>query len=261
MTVIKCGGSTAADWKSDLIPMLTSLQDQKEALVLVHGGGPAIAELGRALGLESEFAATGERITGAAFLNVVLQALCGQVNSQLVALLQSTGFNAFGLSGLDGRLLEAELIDYSRLGFVGKIRKVRSSVLENLCGQEFVPVVSPVSFSAGPVEESSLSILNVNADSAAAAVAAALGARTLIFISDVPGVLGADGERIPRLESGRIESLIGEGVAFGGMIPKLRAAAGALEQGVGEVLLVGGNVGEMDWSQAGRGKAGTVIVR
>jgi acetylglutamate kinase len=202
-------------------------------VVVVHGGGQAVSAWSRRLGLPIE-QRDGLRVTSPEIAELVEMVLGGPMNRLLVAALRAAGVDAIGLSGVDGGLLTAERV--TGLGEVGQIVDVRSSLLKSLLLAGLTPVVAPVAPSATtPVRP-----LNVNADQAAAAIAAALDAQELLFVSDVPGV-NVDGVAQPTLAIAEIEPMIELGVASGGMAAKLRAAALALEAGVRAV-----RIGDLD---------------
>jgi acetylglutamate kinase len=195
--------------------------------VLVHGGGRAINEVGRAFDLQPVYA-DGQRVTDQAALDVAEMVLSGQVNKQIVRALLAAGVDALGLSGVDRGLLRVEPWA-ANLGRVGRIVAVRATVLRDLCAAGVVPVISPISLGADGA-------YNVNADHAAGAIAAALGAARAIFVTNVPGVRAADGV-IPRLSVAETHDLIARGVITGGMIPKTQAALAAVGAGVCQAVI------------------------
>jgi len=192
--------------------------------VVVHGGGRAVTDLSRRLALPVE-KRDGLRVTTAQVAEVVEMVLSGPVNRLLVTALRAAGLDAIGLSGADGGLLSATQIS-GGLGYVGEITRVRTALIESLILAGFTPVIAPVS----PDPAGSPVALNVNADSAAAVVAAALRATELLFVSDVPGVL-VGGAAQASVTAADIERLIADGTAADGMAAKLRAAARALGGG------------------------------
>jgi acetylglutamate kinase len=203
--------------------------------VVVHGGGEAVSTWSRRLGLPVE-KRDGLRVTTPEIAQVVEMVLGGPMNRLLVSALRAAGLDAIGLSGVDGGLLTAQPLQNGELGEVGEIVNVRSSLLQSLLLAGLTPVVAPVA----PSLTAPSRPLNVNADQAAAAIAAALGAHELLFVSDVPGVT-IDGVTQPTLAAGEIAPLIDLSVATGGMAAKLRAAAHALKAGVRAV-----RIGDLD---------------
>jgi acetylglutamate kinase len=229
--VVKVGGNEVDDgaW---LQRLGYALKRGAGPAVIVHGGGKEVTELQRVLGLEPEWR-DGLRVTSPAALRAVAMVLTGIVNKRLVAALLGSGVDAVGLSGEDGGLIRATVARGGTMGRIGDVESVRIELLQSLLGRGIAPVISPVSRGpdGGP--------LNVNADDAAAAVASAIGARELLFISNVPGVL-EHGSVLPQVCGGpAAESLIATGAADGGMAPKLRAAVRAADAGVERVRIGG----------------------
>ncbi|MGH7445403.1 MAG: acetylglutamate kinase, partial [Longimicrobiales bacterium] len=222
--VVKIGGAALAD-----ASWLTSFAQHAAAsggsLVIVHGGGPEISALSERLGIGVEWV-NGKRITPPAALDAASMVLNGRVNKRLVSALLSAGADALGLSGEDGGLVVAELAARGAFGRVGKVATVRVELLEWLLGRGMLPVIAPIS--RGPDGAP----LNVNADEVAAAIAVALGARELLFVTDVDGVRDEGGVKCDSLTPERAESLLATQVAQGGMAVKLRAGLDALGQGV-----------------------------
>jgi acetylglutamate kinase len=210
-------------------------------IVVVHGGGRAVTEWSQRLGLPVE-KRDGMRVTTPEIAELVEMVLSGPINRVLVGALRAAGLDAIGLSGVDGGLLTARL--RADLGEVGEIVSVRGSLLQSLLLAGITPVVAPVA----PSGEAPTRPLNVNADQAAAAIAAALDAQELLFVSDVPGVT-VDGITQPTLAAAEIEQMIEGGVATGGMAAKLRAAGLALGAGVRAVRI--GDLGMLEHATAG----------
>jgi acetylglutamate kinase len=227
--VVKIGGNELdqAGWVDACAKALKSAGP----VVVVHGGGQAVSAWSRRLGLPVE-QRDGLRITTPEIAEVVEMVLGGPMNRLLVSALRNAGLDAIGLSGVDGGLLTARRRTAAGLGEVGEIVNVRTSLLHSLLLAGLTPVVAPVA----PSDSAPVLPLNVNADQAAAAIAAALDAQQLLFISNVPGV-AIDGVAQPTLAAAEIEPLIELGVATGGMAAKLRAAAQALEAGVRAVRI------------------------
>ena len=231
--VIKIGGNemNVAGFLEELAAQVAGVV-AAEPVVIVHGGGQEIATLQTRLGIEP-VKVDGLRVTDAASLDVAEMVLSGRTNKQIVRALLAAGLDAVGLSGVDGRLLAARKKEHptADLGLVGEIVAVRAHLLQRLLQVGITPVISPISLSNDG------QTYNVNADEAATAIAAALGAEALDFVSNVPGVL-ADGELVTRLSPDETETLIADGVISGGMIPKVRAALDALARGVPQVRIV-----------------------
>ncbi len=237
--VVKYGGHamTDPDARRSFARDVVLLRSIGVQVVVVHGGGPQIEEHLARLGIKSTFRG-GMRVTDDATMDVVRMVLVGQVNQEIVSLINREGGRAVGLSGADGNLLVGRrmLVDGQDVGRVGQIERVDERDVNWLAQGGFIPVIAPVAVDAdgGP--------LNVNADLVAGAIAAHLGARKLLLMTDVDGVRGPDGEVMATLERGRAAELIEQNVIGGGMIPKLRCAIEALGAGVRKVHIVDGRV-------------------
>ncbi len=201
-------------------------------LAVVHGGGKQMTRFLTERGIESRFV-NGLRVTTPETIDAVLKVFAGSVNHELVAALIAAGASAVGLTGIDACLVEAEPLDPA-LGAVGKPVRANPELLDLLVQHRYLPVVACV---AGDRRGC---IYNVNADQMAVACAAAFRATTLLFLTDVPGVMNAERQVLERLTSAECRKLISEGVATGGMQAKLNAAVAALEKGVGEVVIAPG---------------------
>ncbi len=211
---------------------LAQLSAQDMGFVVVHGGGPQISALLTRLNIESRFE-NGLRVTDEATMAAVEMVLCGQVNKAVVASFAAHGARAAGISGRDGNLLRA-VVKNPALGLVGEVEAVDPALILCLLEGDFVPVVAPVA--NGPDGQA----LNINADTAAGALAGALAADYFILISDVPGVLDAEGRLITSLTRAEIEKLRAEGVITGGMIPKVESCLHALDAGCQRALILDG---------------------
>lgn len=231
MHVLKIGGNELSS--PGFLPALAqAVAAMPEPVTIVHGGGRAIADLQARLGLVT-FKVDGLRVTNEESLAVAQMVLSGQANKQIVAALLAAGVDAVGLSGVDGGLLRCQKKRHpaADLGFVGEIVQVRAELIELLAVRNITAVISPISLGLDG------QIYNVNADEAASAAALALGAKVLHFVSNVPGVL-QNGAVVPSLTPAQSEQLIREGVVNGGMVPKVRAALHAVEQGVPQARIV-----------------------
>lgn len=218
--VIKLGGSTL-DNQRDALEDIVWLRGLGAHPVLVHGGGPEINDWLDRVGLPRRFE-RGLRVTDAATLDVVRMVLGGKINGDLVRALVHLGGKAVGISGVDGGLLRARQIA-PELGYVGVVTAVDAGVITALSRSGFIPVVAPIALGEGDT------ILNVNADDAAADLARGLSAAKLLYLSDVPGILDGQGKLLSELSDQQVRALIAEGVISGGMIPKAEAALRALE--------------------------------
>ena len=229
--VIKIGGNEVDNpaFLAGLVDVIKSLKDSHT--VIVHGGGKEIARLQNALGLTPSFI-EGLRVTDGPSLDVAEMVLSGLVNKRLVGRLVSAGVPAVGLSGVDLGLLRVEKMTHPAgdLGWVGRIVEVRPEALDSLLVQGLVAVISPISLGLDG------HTYNVNADHAAMAVAQAMKASQLIFVSNVPGVLIGD-QIVPRLSARRAEGWIESGKITGGMVPKVRSALEGVAAGIGQVRI------------------------
>jgi acetylglutamate kinase len=220
--VVKIGGSMLGNHDTTLED-LVELQKQGESLVVVHGGAKVTSEWLARLGIPTSFV-NGLRVTDAETLKVVTAALGGLVNKELVVAIQALGGKAVSLSGCDGKLLWAS-IKSPELGYVGEIVAVDPTPLKLLLDAGYMPVVAPVSF--GSVEGQTM-LLNINGDTAAGEIAAALAAEKLIFLTDVDGIHDGSGKVISRLNSAEAKDMLVSGAASGGMVPKIEASLRAL---------------------------------
>jgi acetylglutamate kinase len=228
--VVKIGGSTLGNHDTTLEDLVT-LQKDGKTVVVVHGGGNLITRWLSRQGVATRLV-DGLRVTDEETIEVVVAVLCGLVNKDLVAAIQSLGGRAIGLSGIDGRLIEAKIKD-EKLGYVGEVVRINSEPVENLLREGFMPVIAPLGFGADGQK------LNINADTAAGELAAGLGASRLILLTDVAGVMDRLGKPLPRIPASDVSSLIKSGVVVGGMIPKVQACLCALST-VGEAHIVDG---------------------
>jgi len=250
--VVKLGGSTLENQRMVLRDLIW-LQILGVHPVLVHGGGPSIDALLQELHIPRHFE-QGLRVTDAQTLNVVCMVLRGQINEQLVLLAAKLGGRAVGLSGTDGNMVQAHQAS-ERLGFVGEIDTVDPTIVQGLLTQGYLPIIAPLG--QGPDG----CCLNINADLVAASLAQALHAERLAFLSDVPGIRGADNAVINELHAADAQRLIDDGVVSGGMIPKVNACLKALAT-VSSVHIVDGSephilLREIDRQQ----QRGTMVVR
>jgi acetylglutamate kinase len=233
--VLKVGGSELdrPGFVDSLIEVLQQLCAENQ-IVLVHGGGKAIARLQEQLRLEPRFV-EGLRVTDDTSLDVAEMVLSGLVNKRLVARLVAAAIPAFGLSGVDNGLIRVVKLTAQNnqdLGWVGEIQSVDKTILETLLTARAIPIVSPISLGLDG------HTYNVNADHAAAAISCALQAEELVFLTNVPGVLAEEeGECLPALTSEQVDALIAEGIISGGMVPKVRSALSALQRGVASVRI------------------------
>jgi len=256
--VMKCGGSTLAALPDAFFEDLRDLQKSGAQPVIVHGGGPAINETLGKLGIESRFEG-GLRVTDEPTLEVVEMVLAGRINKQIVRRLQQSGAKALGLSGTDGRLIEAKPVaNADVVGLVGDVTGVNAELIQGIVALGYLPVIAPIGIDAAGQR------YNINADTAAGAVASHLGVATMIVVTDVPGIMRTvDGEKqvLPQVTFAQIEEMIASGEIYGGMIPKVRAAMACLTGDVREVLIVDGAAPRVLSRAVNEGDLGTRIVR
>lgn len=224
--VVKIGGSTLGRHDTSLHD-LVALQQQGRPVVVVHGGGPVISQWMQRQGIPPRFV-NGLRVTDAASLDIVVAVLTGLVNKELVSRLHNLGGRALGLSGLDAGLLQARIAN-PELGYVGEITQVNPEPLTALLDNGYIPMLAPLAMQEADGSDHAGGPLNVNGDTVAGELAAVLGAERLIFLTDVPGLMDANGRVLPRLDKRRARLLLRSDVVRGGMIPKLEAGLRALE--------------------------------
>jgi len=245
--VIKYGGNAMINesLKNDVMADITLLKYIGINPVLVHGGGPDINAMLERLSIKSEFK-NGLRVTDAETMSIAQMILVGKTNKEIVARLNQHGARAIGICGIDGRLIECERITQDAagqpldIGFVGNIIRINTRVLEMLANDEYIPVVAPIGI--GKDGES----YNINADTVAGEIAAALHAEKLMTLTDVEGVkvknaLGED-EVVSSLNEREIEDLVQRGVIKGGMIPKVMGCLDTVRRGVGRAHIIDGRI-------------------
>lgn len=247
--VIKYGGHAMGDAKlaESFARDIVMLEQASVKPVVVHGGGPQIARLLDRLGIKSEFSG-GLRVTDAATVEVVEMVLAGTINKQIVSQINQLGGHACGISGKDGNLMIAKkLVRTERdpdsniervidLGFVGDPEEVNPHIVQTLTQNEFIPVVSPLGYSRDGTT------YNINADTFASELAAALKAKRLLLLTDVAGVLDRDKKLIHHLSVSEAKALIADGTISGGMIPKVEGCISVIEKGVEGVVILDGRV-------------------
>lgn len=237
--VIKYGGNAMINEqiKKQVMEDVVLLQLVGVKVVLVHGGGPEISDMFKRVGKESTFV-DGLRVTDKESAEIVQMVLAGKVNKRLVNLLEMHGGKAMGISGIDGRLIEAKIKD-ERLGYVGEITNINIEPVIDLLEKGYIPVVSTVGW------DREGNIYNINADTAAAYIAGAVEAECLFSMTDIDGVMRDKDDPdslIPRITVSEARGLFETGVISGGMIPKIECCIEAIERGVKKVFIIDGRV-------------------
>lgn len=237
VVVIKYGGNAMIneDLKKAVMNDIVLLSLIGVKVVLVHGGGPEINSMLNKIGKKSEFV-NGLRVTDAETINTVLMVLAGKVNKSLVNLIECTGGKSVGLCGLDGHLIEAETLD-EKLGYVGKITKVNIDPITDLLDHGYIPVVSTLGCDMDG------HVYNINADTAAAKIAAEMKAESLISMTDICGILMDQHDPstlVTNIAPDKAHKLMEDGIIQGGMIPKVECCLDAIEGGVNRVFILDG---------------------
>ncbi|MEA5509880.1 acetylglutamate kinase [Crocosphaera sp. UHCC 0190] len=238
--VIKYGGAAMKDssLKDKVIRDIIFLACVGVRPVIVHGGGPEINSWLDKLGIEPQFK-DGLRVTDAPTMDVVEMVLVGRVNKSLVSLINQAGGQGVGLCGKDGNLVKARRVDQEGIGFVGEVSKVNAKVVHCLVNNGYIPVISSVA------ADETGQAYNINADTFAGEIAAALGAEKLILLTDTPGILENyhdPSTLLPKLDIKQARDLIGQGIVAGGMIPKVNCCVRSLAQGVRAAHIIDGRI-------------------
>ncbi len=237
--VVKYGGNAMVNsgLKHDVMSDIILLTAVGIKIVLVHGGGPEINGMMDSLGIESRFV-DGLRVTDEKTAEVVQMVLAGKTNKDLVSLIGTLGGKALGLCGIDGGMIKARVLD-SKLGFVGEITSVDPTPITNALDHGYIPVIATV----GTDENGTT--YNINADTAAAEIAAALGAENIVTLTDIRGLLRDVNDTdslIPQVYLDEIDGLIQEGIISGGMIPKIKSIEKAMKSGVRKAVMIDGRI-------------------
>ncbi len=267
--VIKYGGHAMGDTQAgkQFAADVVLLKQVGVNPIVVHGGGPQIGQMLERLKIVSSFI-DGLRVTDSATVEIVEMVLCGSINKQIVSAIGDAGGMAIGLSGKDGRLIVARKLRRTvrdpdsniekilDLGFVGEPQQINSEILEGFEDSDVIPVIAPIG--TGRNGET----FNINADTAAGAIAGAMSASRLLLLTDVAGVLDKDRKLIPQMTASRAKQLIADGTISGGMIPKIETCLEAVEQGVEAAVILDGRVPHALLLEIfTTGGAGTMILR
>jgi acetylglutamate kinase len=237
--VIKYGGSaqTSESLKQQFAQDIVLLHTVGMKPIIVHGGGKSITKLLNDLGVETKFI-DGQRVTTKEVMRIAEMVLSGEINKEIVSLLNNQGGNAIGISGKDANFLEAIPKDFENFGYTGVIQNVNPKIVCNMIDDGFIPVVAPIA-SASTIGHPGF---NINADLAASQVAIALNARKVVFLTDTPGVLDKEMELIHTLGIEETNTLKADGTISGGMVPKVDACIEALRGGVKKAHIIDGRV-------------------
>ncbi|MCK4513939.1 MAG: acetylglutamate kinase [Spirochaetaceae bacterium] len=258
--IIKIGGGPARDrtalqaLAAEIRTRVQIAASRHDAIIaIVHGGGADVSDLSRRLGIEPTFS-DGIRMTGDDEMDVVDMILCGLVNKRLVRALTASGIRAVGISGADGALLVGTPVTdaHGVQSRTAHVSAVNPDIINRLWAAGYLPVI------ASPGADEQGGAVNINADEAAFALGGAIGAGAIVFLSDVPGVQGSDGEAIASLGIAEAERLVKEGTITGGMVAKIRSAAGAIAAGVHHIV-IGSYERPGDLSRLVSGQNGTTI--
>lgn len=239
IVVIKYGGSaqTSTQLKEKFAEDILLMYLVGIKPVIVHGGGSKITEMLDALNIETKFI-DGQRVTTKEVMRIAEMILSGEINKEIVSLLNSHGAKAIGISGKDAHFITAKAKDFAKWGLTGNIDAVKPVVLSKLIADKFVPVIAPIA--AG--EEMGHPGFNINADLCASYVAKAIGANKIIFLTDTPGVLNNDKELLATLTRAEVEALKADGTIHGGMVPKVDACIEAIDGGVQKAHIIDGRL-------------------
>ncbi len=239
IVVIKYGGSaqTSPQLKEKFAEDILLMYLVGIKPVIVHGGGKKITEMLDALKIDTKFI-DGQRVTTKEVMRIAEMILSGEINKEIVSILNSHGAKAIGVSGKDAHFITAKAKDFAKWGLTGNITKVKPDVLSNLIHEKFVPVIAPIA--AG--EEMGHPGFNINADLCASYVAKAIGANKIIFLTDTAGVLNKEKELLTTLSKDEVIALKKDGTIHGGMVPKVDACLEAIEGGVNKAHIIDGRL-------------------
>ncbi|MBC8477231.1 MAG: acetylglutamate kinase [Dehalococcoidia bacterium] len=255
--LVKIGG-VALGSNDTTIEDIVHLQQQGEQLVVVHGGGKLITEWLKLHGVATRFVG-GQRVTDKDSLAVAVAVLAGLVNKEIVAAVNQLGGRAIGMSGVDGALTRCRIED-EKLGYVGRVVEVNTELLDTLLKAGYVPVISPLGIYAFDRPDDAPQVLNINGDIFASEIAAAIGAKQLVFLTDVPGICDRSGNLLSRLSVGEAEELVTSGVASGGMIPKIQGCIRAVDIAATTCIIDGRQPHALRQQTEGRGGGTTIYI-
>ncbi len=239
IVVVKYGGNAMIndELKSSVVKDIVLLNLIGVKVVLVHGGGPEITDMLKKVGKESKFV-DGLRVTDEETVDIVQMILAGKISKSLVNQIECNGGSALGLSGLDGHMIKAEMKD-ERLGYVGKITDINPKPITDVLEKGYIPVISTLGC------DDQGNVYNINADTAAAKIAGALKAESLIILTDTPGILRDKDDPsslIPFITVAETDKMIDDGIIVGGMLPKVECCKAAISEGVERVFIIDGRI-------------------
>ena len=241
IVVIKYGGNAMIneELKMNVITDVVLLSEIGVKVILVHGGGPAISQTLKKVGKESKFI-NGLRYTDEETIDVVQMVLAGKTNKDLVKLIMQKGGNAMGVSGIDNMLIEAEKYEAEHdLGYVGAVKEIHPQMIMDMLEKGYIPVIASVGM------DKDGHTYNINADTAAAEIASAVGAENMILVSDIPGLLEDRNDEdtlIPLVHVYEVNALMNRGIISGGMIPKIDCCVRAVRQDVKKAVIIDGRI-------------------
>ncbi len=237
--VIKYGGSaqTSDELKAKFAQDISLLKIVGMKPVVVHGGGKSITNLLSELNIDTKFI-DGQRVTTKEVMRIAEMVLSGEVNKEIVSLLNSQGVKAIGISGKDGDFIKAVPKDSQKFGYTGVIEDIDASIVYNILDDDFIPVIAPIASGVSMGHPG----FNINADLAASKIAVALNARKVLFLTDTPGVLDKNKNLINTLTISKTEELKKDGTIVGGMVPKVDACIEALRGGVKKAHIIDGRL-------------------
>ena len=255
--VVKLGGSMF-DSSETTISDIVHFQKQGKPLVIVHGGQNLVTKWLTKQGATTTFS-QGERITDEVTLEMVTAVLAGLVNKEIVAAIITAGGQAVGISGVDGALIQGKIKD-KKMGYTGSVVRVNRTLLMSLLDSGFIPVVAPVSLHSFDKPDGTPLLLNINGDTVAGEIAAAIGAEKLIFLTDIDGIHDDSGKFLSCLSPAEAEALLVSGVASRGMIPKIKACLRATSNTATSCVIIDGRGRHALLSEIEVGGSGTTIM-
>ena len=255
ITVVKIGGSTLGSHDTTLDD-LVDMQKSGEKIVVVHGGGKTISEWMERQGVRPKFV-DGLRVTDSVSLEIVVAVLTGLINKNLVAEINIRGGDAIGLSGADGGMVKAT-INNPELGYVGSVNSINTNAINSALNSNYIPIIAPVGLDETKKPGDDGALLNINADTVAGNISAALKAEKMIFLTDVEGIMDSSKRLLPRITRRQADSLVRSNIISGGMLPKIEACISALDGGAVSQIIDGRKPGALKEAAAGE-KLGTRI--